>query len=91
MKSTKKTHGLLKLMAFPAQSNFSGTQYPLEWLESFTDGAVSLLDAASFVSTTALDLSHYQPDLVALSMYKIFGFPTGIGESSRSLLTLLTL
>jgi len=38
-----------------------------------------LLDAASFVSTSKLDLKKYTPDFVALSFYKIFGFPTGMG------------
>jgi molybdenum cofactor sulfurtransferase len=35
----------------------------------------SLLDAASFVSTAPLDVSRIGPDFVALSFYKIFGFP----------------
>ncbi|XP_074652218.1 molybdenum cofactor sulfurase-like [Tubulanus polymorphus] len=37
------------------------------------------LDAASFVSTNRLDLNKFKPDFVALSFYKIFGFPTGLG------------
>ena len=37
------------------------------------------LDAASYVSTQRLDLSKYKPEFVALSFYKIFGFPTGVG------------
>lgn len=36
-----------------------------------------LLDAASFVSTSHLDLNLVYPDFVCLSFYKIFGFPTG--------------
>jgi selenocysteine lyase/cysteine desulfurase len=38
-----------------------------------------LLDAASFVPTNRLDLSRWHPDFVALSFYKIFGYPTGVG------------
>ena len=38
------------------------------------------LDAASFVSTSHLDLSQVKPDFVTLSFYKIFGFPTGLGK-----------
>jgi len=38
-----------------------------------------LLDAASYLSTTGLDLSLTQPDFVTLSFYKLFGFPTGLG------------
>ena len=70
---------LSKLMAYPVQSNFSGYRYPLEWGDCSADGVVNLLDAASFVSSALLDLSQHHPHLIALSMYKIFGFPTGIG------------
>ncbi|KAJ1969720.1 hypothetical protein IWQ62_000445 [Dispira parvispora] len=42
-----------------------------------------LLDAASYVTTSALNLaptsSACSPDLVAMSFYKTFGFPTGLG------------
>lgn len=38
-----------------------------------------LCDAASHVSTSPLDLRENPADFVALSFYKIFGFPTGIG------------
>lgn len=37
-----------------------------------------LLDAAAYVSTSALNLDVVKPDFVAVSFYKIFGFPTGI-------------
>lgn len=76
------------LFVYPAQSNFSGQKYPLEWIETIQtikpngckDGDwYVLLDAAGFVSTSALDLSMYKPDFVALSFYKMFGFPTGLG------------
>lgn len=36
-----------------------------------------LLDAASYVGTNQLDLSIWQPDMVAISFYKMFGYPTG--------------
>ncbi len=38
-----------------------------------------MLDAAAFVPTNRLDLSRYHPDFVALSFYKMFGYPTGVG------------
>ena len=38
-----------------------------------------LLDAAAYVPTNQLDLSRWHPDFVALSFYKMFGWPTGIG------------
>jgi molybdenum cofactor sulfurtransferase len=68
------------LFAYPAQSNFSGVQHPLEWIEhAHARGWDVLLDAAAFVPTNRLDLSRLHPDFVALSFYKMFGWPTGIG------------
>jgi selenocysteine lyase/cysteine desulfurase len=68
------------LFAYPAQSNFSGVQHPLEWIErAQTRGWDVLLDAAAYVGTSRLDLSLWQPDYVALSFYKMFGYPTGVG------------
>ncbi len=68
------------LFAYPAQSNFSGVQHPLEWIERAHDrGCDVLLDAAAFVPTNRLDLGRWKPDFVALSFYKMFGYPTGVG------------
>ena len=69
-----------KLFAFPAQSNFSGVQHPLEWIEKAqSKGYEVLIDAAAFVPTNRLDLGRWKPDYVALSFYKMFGYPTGVG------------
>ena len=69
-----------KLFAFPAQSNFSGVQHPLEWIgRAQALGWDVLLDAAAFVPTNRLDLSRWHPDYVTLSFYKMFGYPTGVG------------
>ncbi len=68
------------LFAYPAQSNFSGVQHSLEWITQVkAKGWDVLLDTAAFVPTNRLDLSRYQPDFVALSFYKMFGYPTGVG------------
>ena len=68
------------LFAFPAQSNFSGVQHPLEWIaEAKAHGWDVLVDCAAFVPTNRLDLSRWQPDFVPLSFYKMFGYPTGVG------------
>jgi molybdenum cofactor sulfurtransferase len=70
----------LRLFAYPAQSNFSGVQHPLEWIElAHERGWDVLVDCAAFVPTNRLDLSKWHPDFVPLSFYKIFGYPTGIG------------
>jgi molybdenum cofactor sulfurtransferase len=69
-----------KLFAYPAQSNFSGVQHPLDWIaKAKRQGWDVLLDAASFAPTNRLDLGRVHPDFVDLSFYKIFGYPTGIG------------
>jgi selenocysteine lyase/cysteine desulfurase len=68
------------LFAFPAQSNFSGVQHPLEWVGLAQErGWDVLLDAAAFAPTNRLDLSSIHPEFVALSFYKMFGYPTGVG------------
>jgi selenocysteine lyase/cysteine desulfurase len=68
------------LLAFPAQSNFSGVQHPLSLVdEARKRGFDVLLDAAAFVPSHALSLRDCPADFVALSFYKLFGYPTGLG------------
>lgn len=83
------------LFVYPAQSNFNGFKYPIDCIGHLKSGCLNnhlkknlckinanwyvLLDAASYVSTSRLDLSKTQPDFVCLSFYKIFGYPTGLG------------
>lgn len=68
------------LFAYPAQSNVTGVQYSLDWIqEAHEQGWDVLVDCAAFVPTNRLDLSRWHPDFVPLSFYKIFGYPTGIG------------
>ncbi|MFZ4480008.1 MAG: aminotransferase class V-fold PLP-dependent enzyme [Rhodoferax sp.] len=68
------------LIAFPAQSNFSGVKHPLSLVESArAAGWHVLLDAAAFVPTNRLDLRAVSPDFVVMSFYKMFGYPTGVG------------
>jgi selenocysteine lyase/cysteine desulfurase len=77
---TRANRGVPNLFAFPAQSNFSGRQHPLEWIErAHSRGWDVLLDAAAFAPTNPLDLGLYHPDFVPISFYKMFGYPTGIG------------
>ena len=69
-----------RLFAYPAQSNFSGVQHPMEWIkEAHQQGWDVLLDAAAFAPTNILDLSLVKPDFVPISFYKMFGYPTGCG------------
>jgi len=68
------------LFAYPAQSNFSGVQHPLDWVARAQErGWDVLLDAAAFVPTNRLDLGAVRPEFVVMSFYKMFGYPTGVG------------
>lgn len=72
------------LFAYPGQSNMTGRRLPLSWPGKLRQSGLSahkntytLLDAAALAATSELDLSNADeaPDFVALSFYKIFGFP----------------
>lgn len=68
------------LLAYPAQSNATGTRHDLKWIGLARErGAKVLCDAAAFVPQARLDCSTHQPDFIAISFYKIFGHPTGAG------------
>jgi selenocysteine lyase/cysteine desulfurase len=72
--------GRPRLLAFPAQSNFSGVKHPLALVaDARARGWQVLLDAAAFVPANRLDLQAHSPDFVAMSFYKMFGYPTGVG------------
>ncbi len=72
--------GRNNLFAFPAQSNFSGVQHPLDWIATAqAAGWDVLVDCAAFVPTNRLDLSEWKPDFVPISLYKLLGYPTGVG------------
>jgi selenocysteine lyase/cysteine desulfurase len=69
------------LFAYPAQSNFSGVQHPLDWVALAQQrGYDVLLDAAAYLPTNTLDLSAVAPEFVTVSWYKVFGYPTGVGS-----------
>ncbi len=74
----------LKLFAYPAQSNMTGYRPPYHWCRQVRGGDKNsqqstfvLLDAASYLTSGRLDLSNadHAPDFVAMSFYKIFGYP----------------
>ncbi|HSY52168.1 MAG TPA: aminotransferase class V-fold PLP-dependent enzyme [Thermoanaerobaculia bacterium] len=68
------------LVAFPAQSNFSGVQHPLDLvMKAHALGFDVLLDVAAFAPSHAFSLRRCPADFVALSFYKLFGYPTGLG------------
>lgn len=75
------------LFAFPGECNFSGVKYPLSLIDLFHNGTLGskkgtyyvLLDAAALVPNAPLDLQAHPADFVALSFYKMFGYPSGLG------------
>lgn len=68
------------LFAFPAQSNFSGVRHPLRLIgDAQQCGYRVLLDAASYLPTGSLRLDEVHPDFVVFSLYKIIGYPWGVG------------
>lgn len=72
--------GYHNLFGFPAQSNFSGVQHPLENIAYAQQlGWDVLVDVAAFAPSNRLDIGYWKPDFAALSFYKIFGYPTGLG------------
>jgi selenocysteine lyase/cysteine desulfurase len=74
------THVGAGLVAFPAQSNFSGVRHPLTLVgKARALGYTVLLDAAAYVPTSPLSMKETPADFVACSFYKMFGYPTGIG------------
>jgi selenocysteine lyase/cysteine desulfurase len=68
------------LLALPAQSNFSGVRHPLDLVSCAREnGWQVLLDAAAFAPGSRLSLQQCPADFTAISFYKMFGLPTGVG------------
>jgi len=69
-----------RLLAFPAQSNYTGVKHPLELIAEAQElGWDVLLDCAAYAPSSPLDFSAMHPDYASFSFYKMFGYPTGIG------------
>lgn len=68
------------LLAFPAQSNFSGVRHDLGLIRTAQDlGFDVLLDAAALGPSGKVSLKDHPADFLAFSFYKLFGLPTGMG------------
>ncbi|PIA19563.1 PLP-dependent transferase [Coemansia reversa NRRL 1564] len=78
------------LLAYPAQCNFSGERFPLDVANTIANAYADteghppwwvLVDTAAYAASSPLNLDQLTagPDFIALSMYKIFGAPTGLG------------
>jgi len=68
------------LIAYPAQSNFSGVRHPLGLIAAArAKGYDVLIDAAGLSAGGCAGLRGCEADFIALSFYKLFGLPTGVG------------
>lgn len=66
------------LFAYPIQSNFDGRRLSQSWPKTIVERKrnwLTLIDAAAYAMTAPLDIDKIQPDFVAVSFYKIFGYP----------------
>ncbi len=68
------------LLAFPAQSNFSGVKHDLDLLHfAQALGYDVLIDAAGTGACSGISLRQHPAEFLAFSFYKLFGLPTGLG------------
>ncbi|RPD57927.1 PLP-dependent transferase [Lentinus tigrinus ALCF2SS1-7] len=68
------------LFALTGQSNISSSKNPLSLIQfAASQGYSTLLDAAALAPTSTISLAETPVDAMAISFYKMFGFPTGVG------------
>lgn len=68
------------LFALTAQSNVTNSKNSLSLVKHAKSlGYSVLLDAAALAATSVVNLTDCPVDAMALSFYKLFGFPTGVG------------
>lgn len=68
------------LFTLTGQSNVSNTKNPLSLMKHAASlGYSTLLDAAALAPTSVISLTETPVDAMAISFYKMFGFPTGVG------------
>ncbi|XP_062115811.1 molybdenum cofactor sulfurase isoform X2 [Humulus lupulus] len=87
------TGNAYNLFAFPSECNFSGSRFSLDLVKRMKEDSARILegspfcngrwmvliDAAKGGATEPPDLSQYSADFIVLSLYKLFGYPTGLG------------
>ncbi|KAJ7453357.1 methyltransferase type 11 [Mycena galericulata] len=68
------------LFVMTAQSNISNTKNPLSAIEYAASlGYDTVLDAAAWAPASNISLTDCPVDAMAVSFYKMFGYPTGVG------------
>lgn len=79
MTAIAKEHGP-GLLAFPAQSNFSGVKHDLGLIKTAQAlGFDVLLDAAAAGAAGGISLRAHSVEFLVLAFYKLFGLPSGMG------------
>jgi selenocysteine lyase/cysteine desulfurase len=62
------------------QSNISNSKASLSITEYASSlGYFTMVDAAALAATSVVHISEYPIDAMAISFYKMFGYPTGVG------------
>ncbi|PCH36630.1 PLP-dependent transferase [Wolfiporia cocos MD-104 SS10] len=68
------------LFALTGQSNITSSKNALSLVKfAASQGYCTLLDAAALAPTSVVSLTDTPVDAMAISFYKMFGFPTGVG------------
>lgn len=63
-----------------AQSNITNAKLPLSMTQYAARlGYYTMVDAAALAATSVINISQYPIDAMAVSFYKMFGYPTGVG------------
>ncbi|KAL0565756.1 hypothetical protein V5O48_016261, partial [Marasmius crinis-equi] len=71
---------LTSLFAITGQSNITNTKNPLSAIQYAASlGYNTLLDAAALAPSSQISLEDTPVDAMAISFYKMFGYPTGVG------------
>jgi len=79
---SNNTDNNINLFVMPAESNFSGKLYDRELINEVRNkygDTIFIYDVAKYISTNRVDMSDNLIDIIPISFYKIFGFPTGLG------------
>ncbi|KAF8829538.1 hypothetical protein HHX47_DHR3000896 [Lentinula edodes] len=95
LRRNKPPQGTSSLLALTGLSNITNAKCPALYSPSTSssssaeDGSIvtyarslgyhTLLDAAALAPTSRISLAHLPVDALAVSFYKMFGFPTGVG------------
>ncbi|KAF5312158.1 hypothetical protein D9619_002565 [Psilocybe cf. subviscida] len=68
------------LFVLTAQSNITNSKTPLSMAEyAASIGYHTVVDGAALAATSLINISEYPIDAMAVSFYKMFGYPTGVG------------